>query len=114
MDVRLGKETNWLAVAGNESAVVTLKADGTLWKWEFPSDPVNRPWTARAAKLSTHSDWVGITQEMGGVIGLAADGSLWLWRFEPRRSYSPDFLSHALLAPTRRPLKIASIFANAD
>jgi ABC-type transport system involved in multi-copper enzyme maturation permease subunit len=113
VDVRLGKESNWLAVAGNDQAVVTLKADGSLWKWEFLGDPIIAPWLARATKLGTHSDWVGISQDMGGIISLAADGSLWLWRFEEHPGFHSSDSPQPLLAITRKPQRIASVFGDA-
>jgi hypothetical protein len=111
-DVQLGKESNWLAVSGNNDTVLALKADGSLWKWSFPADPVTKPDTASAVRLSRHSDWVAMTSTMGGVISLAADGSLWFWRFEPRRYYPSDSAIPPLLAVSRRPQKIGNIFGS--
>ena len=35
--VRIGKETNWTAVALNWQRTVALKTDGSFWQWNFPS-----------------------------------------------------------------------------
>ncbi|HTD67496.1 MAG TPA: hypothetical protein VK846_13305, partial [Candidatus Limnocylindria bacterium] len=82
-DIVIGSESDWRAVAGNHhNTTVTLKADGTLWKWDFPEDPVTRPDAAVATKISAHSDWVALAEGWSGVFSLARDGSLWLWRLE--------------------------------
>lgn len=111
-DVLLGKETNWLGVAGNREVVVTLKADGSLWKWHFPDDPISKPGTASAALLSKHSDWLAIAEAMGGVVSLAADGGLWFWQFEPRHEHPSEQTIPPLLAASRRPQLIGNIFAS--
>ena len=109
-NVQLGPETNWLAVAGNREVIVTLKADGSLWKWDFAEDTITEPDTASPIHLSTHSDWVAITGAMGGVVSLAADGSLWFWQFEPLRHYPRENMFSPLLAASRRPQLIGNIF----
>jgi ABC-type transport system involved in multi-copper enzyme maturation permease subunit len=111
-DVQLGKDSDWLTLASvEEGSVVTLKANGSLWKWDFPVDPVKMPDTARAKRLGTYSDWIAIDEHNSdGIISLAADGSLWFWRFElhDHDSFAP------LLAPSRKPQRIASILGKAD
>ena len=67
-DIQLGHESNWLSVAGNRETVVTLKSDGSLWRWKFPASPVTSPETAYATSFSTHSDWLAITDMFGGVM----------------------------------------------
>ncbi|HEY5041169.1 MAG TPA: hypothetical protein VIK53_04135 [Verrucomicrobiae bacterium] len=98
MNRQLGKDTNWLTVAGRGEKIVTLKNDGTLWLWNFYHDN-RRGWdterderamlAVKPVRLDTHSDWIAITTADGGVISLAADGSLWYW---PLASAS-DFVS---------------------
>ena len=86
---------------------VTLKADGTLWKWNFNRYGYgNRPRplnlsAASATRLGTHSDWVAVGQMMGGMFRSAADGNLWLWQSERPDYYRGDI--PPLLAPTRQP-----------
>ena len=111
-DIKLGEESNWLALAGNNGVLVTLKADGSLWKWEFPDDSVTKPNTARATRLGSHSDWVAVVQNFGGIFSLAGDGSLWLWQCG-RQNYSPrEFALPPLLAPSRKPQLIGNIFTS--
>ncbi len=33
--VQIGDATNWITVAGGDRMMVALKADGSLWKWEW-------------------------------------------------------------------------------
>ena len=113
---QIGNETNWTAISGIDSATLTLKSDGTLWKWDFSADPEANSNSATRAQFGTRSDWIAITDAMDGILTLAADGSLWLWRFEPdfneRRSYSSSTSpeAHRLLAISRKPQFIANIF----
>jgi hypothetical protein len=99
---QVGAETNWVSLAGNLKALVALKADGSLWKWPInlhyrdPLGPAARP----PVRLSRHSDWLAAGDS---VVSLAADGSLWFW-------WGPEWYdSQPLLAPSRRPDKIATV-----
>ena len=106
LDVQLGKDSDWVAMACGEGIFVTLKADGSLWKWDFPDDPVTNPDSASVNRLSRRSDWMGIVGDVDGVITLAADGTLWRWQFDSRTYRHSD----RLLAPSRKPQKIGNIF----
>jgi hypothetical protein len=115
-NIQLSQETNWVAVAGNGRTVVTLRADGSLWKWNFPDDlfPFGDSITPKlpsAMRLGTHSDWQAIVGAADGLVSLAADGSLWFWHLESH-SYYDEF--QPLLAQTRKPQRITNIFGNAD
>ncbi len=109
----IGSESDWLQ-AGCFSfwdGVVSLKADGTLWRWNFKTLPEVDPHSAAASLLGEHSDWVDIATNWASnnrMIALAGDGSLWLWKFE-----SPWFDSssyHPLLRESRRPHYLGNIF----
>jgi hypothetical protein len=108
---QLGTVTNWVALAANYGPAVTLKADGTLWMWNFPENPLVKPETASATRLGRHSDWIAITAEAGGFVSLAADGNLWYWRF-PQIYGAQEFLP--LVRPSRKPQLIGNIFATAE
>ena len=108
--IPLTQDTNWLALADNHEDVVTLKADGSLWKLNFPTDPITRPEGFSAVPFSRHSDWVAITVAMDGMVGLAADGSLWFWAMERRTHYPSWFAPQPLLAASRRPQLLGNIF----
>ncbi len=109
VDIQLGHESDWRTVSGNGEIVVTLKADGSLWKWEweFPDGPVANPKSGKAKRLSRHSDWLALAPALDGIVSLAADGSLWLWQFEPRY-YSPE--RPLLLSVSRKPQRLGNVF----
>jgi ABC-type transport system involved in multi-copper enzyme maturation permease subunit len=114
-NIQIGTETNWLAaVGGYDNGTVSLKADGTLWRWNFEKVPDINPHEFSANRFSEHSDWVAIAPMMSGFVSLAADGGLWLWRFEPA---SYDFGSDdipSLLANSRKPQFLGNIFGKPD
>ncbi len=132
-DLQLGKNTNWVGVAGHGEKVVTLKDDGTLWLWDFQHD--YRRWDSelderdmlatKPVRLGTHSDWIAVTGAEGGIISLAADGSLWYWPLDSleyiRRSgdvllFSDDNNSYfePLLDFSRKPQLLGNVFGKAD
>jgi hypothetical protein len=90
--------------------LVTLKADGTLWRWQMPFDPVRHPESARAVPMSRHSDWLGLADGNEGVFSLAADGGLWLWDLKTD-GFGLDGRQNLviLLAPSRFPKRLASV-----
>jgi hypothetical protein len=110
--IQLAQETNWLALANGQDALVALKNDGTLWKLSFPTDPIAQPQGFSAASLSRHSDWVGLTTMMDRIVSLAADGSLWYWAMEDPYRYARGFTFQPLMAPSRRPQLIGNIFGS--
>ena len=113
-NIQIGTETNWLAaIGGFDSKAVTLKADGTLWQWNFESAPDIQPQGFSLQRFSEHSDWVAIDTMLDGFVSLAADGSLWLRRFEPGRYYRSDNLTQ-LLANSRKPQFLGNIFDKAN
>ncbi|HEV2435878.1 MAG TPA: hypothetical protein VG077_07760 [Verrucomicrobiae bacterium] len=122
-DIPLGGETNWVAMIGNGSQLVTLKSDGSLWLWNFHYDE-RRGWRTETdlreyqnttpVRLGTHSDWIAVGNLMGsGVVSLAADGSLWLWRF-PSQHYYFGQGTPPLLMVSRRPELLGNIFNQPD
>ena len=110
-EIHFGTETNWLATAGEGQNAVTLKADGTLWKWNFGAEPVTKPETVSAQRFGRHSDWVGLTDAAGGVVALAADGGLWFWRFDSPHLFPADKVYGPYVMASRRPQLIGNIFA---
>ena len=108
---QIGTETNWLAVVGGyyDNKVVSLKADGTLWRWKFEKALDINPQGFSLNRFSEHSDWVAIAPMMDGFVSLAADGGLWLWRFDAEQDYrSQGFLP--LLANSRKPQFLGNVF----
>jgi len=108
--VQIGNERDWRAVAGGSGTLTALKADGSLWQWQWSyyrqqefGLPTNAP-----VRLGTHNDWLGIGDAMNGTVSLAADGSLWYWCNRDPDHYS-DCSDQPMLEPSRRPSKIENI-----
>lgn len=110
-NIPLGKksESPWIDVAsaGDRGTLISLKADGTLWKWRFPQSPVEAPETAKAKQVGIHSDWVALASVGREVLTLAGDGSLWAWRFESPFGTGDQ----GWLAPSSRPRLLGNILA---
>jgi hypothetical protein len=123
-DFQIGKETNWLAVAGYDEKIVTLKYDGSLWLWDFAYDWRNGWNNERRTRelvntipvrLGTHSDWIAVAGNGGGVISLAADGGLWYWPLErPDYYYGGNQKFEPLLDIPRKPIFLGNIFGQSD
>lgn len=89
LDLQIGDGTRWLAVAGDDQKIVTLKNDGTLWLWNFHRPYYN--WVAgrdsykqgilktAPVQLGAQADWMAISSWGDIVLALSADGGLWYW-----------------------------------
>lgn len=129
--VQVGKNNDWLSVASDFRFLAALRADGTLWVWsmedlrregiiKLPFQPDANTQTGIQAntiaarksprRLGKHDDWVAIGGAMGGIVSLAADGSLWYWWGPGHDNYWNS--DQPMLAPSRRPDKIANIFGS--
>ena len=104
--VQIGKETDWKAVAGRRSALLAVKTNGSLWKWNSESQPNKLSWK----RLGNHSDWVTVKNFQGGVMALAADGSLWYWQTLPFYIENGRHLPPFMLAAPRKPILVGNIF----
>jgi hypothetical protein len=113
-NLQLGPENRWVQACGDSGEIITLKSDGTLWKWNFRSWPEIDPKGYSCEQVGTRSDWVGVVDYhvwgggsnfgIGGTgfIALAADGGLWFWE-KNREGFE-------LLPPSRKPQYIGNIF----
>ncbi len=106
---QVGKDTDWCAVGGGHEIIVALKADGSIWTWEFSRvlDELSRLLSGPPTQLGSRRDWVAVGNYWAGAVTLAADGSLWFWHPRGRGFYAPS--DQPLLAPSRRPAKIENI-----
>ncbi|MBL9169654.1 MAG: ABC transporter permease subunit [Verrucomicrobiales bacterium] len=102
-------KSHWIDVAsgGDRGTLISLRADGTLWKWRFPKSPVEAPESAKAKQVGIHSDWVALASVGREILTLAGDGSLWAWRFESPFGTGDQ----GLLAPSSRPRLLGNILA---
>jgi len=106
--LQVGSENDWRAVAVSFHLMVALKADGSLWQWNFTDAAVVHVINDPPTRLGIHHDWVAITGNWDCVIALAADGSLWLW---------PDRISYdygILLRLPKQPQLLGNVFAHAN
>ena len=108
---QIGNETNWVSVtAGIDTDLVAIKADGTLWKWEYPVHELMRLTHQNPIRLGIHNDWIAAGSVRNGTVSLAADGSLWHW-------WTPDFnfegsVDQPLLAASRKPVRIGNVMGH--
>ena len=96
------KDSVWQDLASDRETLVSLRSDGTLWKWHFPALPAEASQKARSLRLGTRSDWVALSAVELEIISLAADGSLWSWQFERRDD-------RTILAPSAKPQYLGNI-----
>jgi alpha-tubulin suppressor-like RCC1 family protein len=106
--LEVGKENDWRAVAVNWSMMVALKADGSLWQWNFKNGSAVEAINVSPTRLGIHDDWVAITGRWGFVIAQAADGSLWLWPDKESYYYG------SLLKLPKQPQCLGSVFGKPD
>ena len=110
--VRVGAETNWIAVALTGNNMVALKSDGSLWQWlayyyQGLKMRVQKPPT----RLGIHNDWVAIAGNWEATIALAADGSLWLW---PNRQPYSYYAQQTLLKLPKQPQFLGNVFGKGE
>lgn len=105
----VGRETDWVGLAGAWDWMVTLKSDGSLWQWNLSPDPDNGNWIENLSptRLGIHHDWVAVNSRWGGIVALAADGSLWFWP-SPR-----DYEGPVWRAP-KQPQFLGNIFSESQ
>ena len=80
--VRVGTDTDWIAVAGGNSHSIALKADGTLWVagdngWGQLG--IAGEEHATFQRVGTDNDWVAIAAGDDFTLAIKADRSLWAW-----------------------------------
>lgn len=108
---QFGHDSDWRTLVGSWSGslAVTLKSDGTLWRWRFPRDVVENPQSASARRFSTHADWLAMHKMFAGFVALSRDGNLWFWKLDTEGFRSSDHSWPLLLGPSRRPVLISKI-----
>ena len=107
--LQVGKENEWRSVAVNYRRIVALKADGSLWQWNFTDGTLVRAINNPPTRLGIHTDWVAITGVRTSVIALAADGSLWLWPDKDSYVYC-----EVLIKLPKQPQPLGNLFDTAN
>lgn len=71
----VGNETNWqsLSYGCNYSNTISIKTDGTLWRWAA-SDSGNA-----MQQMGADANWATLASGTGFIIALKTDGTLWAW-----------------------------------
>jgi hypothetical protein len=112
--LQVGKENDWRAVAVNQSRMLALKSDGSLWQWHFfnswnmSQEQLIQSAQETPTRLGIHTDWVAIASTWEDVVALAADGSLWLW---PDRQ---EYERFTLLKLPKQPQFLGNVFGKSD
>jgi alpha-tubulin suppressor-like RCC1 family protein len=97
--MRIGLETDWVAISGGCGFSIGFKRDGSLWAWggdwvgQLGVEPgqTMRPLfddyngaplafkTNRPMRIGLSSDWKAVSAGAEHVLALKSDGSLWAW-----------------------------------
>ena len=85
--IRVGIESDWVAVSAGEQHTVGIRADGSLWAWgNRAHGRLGDEFTGTAAtaqgtpiRVGNDSDWVAVSAGAAHTMGIRADGSLWAW-----------------------------------
>ncbi len=70
--------TTWRCVTSTMGCEVGIRADGTLWCWQFWPNVHQNP--TKPSRLQADKDWAVVCGNWGFLSALKTDGSLWLWR----------------------------------
>lgn len=100
-----GDSLGWRDIAGNGEQLISVREDGTLWKWSFHPDGTGTQ-TPQRIQLGTQSDWVAVFRLHDELVSLAQDGSLWGWQFE---GFFRRHSDHVLMGPSRKPRRIGAL-----
>jgi alpha-tubulin suppressor-like RCC1 family protein len=81
--IRVGTDSDWIAVGAGYAHSVGLKADGSLWAWgaNFSGQlgdgtTINR---SRPVRIGADNDWLAIDASESSALALKSNGSLWAW-----------------------------------
>ena len=81
--VRVGSDSDWVAVSAGDYYSLGLRLDGTLWAWGGNGAGVLGlgDTTGRLVpeQVGSDSDWVAVSAGSSHCLGLRSDGTLWAW-----------------------------------
>lgn len=80
--VRIGADTNWVAVAGGRAHSVALRSDGSLWVTGDNQQGqlgIGGPQHTGWQRVGSDSDWVAVAAGDYHTMAIRADRSLWIW-----------------------------------
>ncbi len=107
--IQIGSQTNWVSAVVSWRTLTALRADGTIWQWDFPvlwgSSSEPDAWLDHIQdpphRIGIHNDWVALAGAYQDIIALAADGSLWYW--------PNHFTGGGMLAPPKQPQFLGNV-----
>ena len=106
--LQVGNDDDWRAVATTWGWMVALKADGSLWQWNYQDGHIISSTKIAPTRLGIHSDWVALAATWDSVVALAGDGSLWLW---PDRISESRYGSQILMKLPKQPQFLGNVFS---
>ena len=81
--VRIGTDTDWVAIAAGGYHTVALKQNGSLWAWgsNYLGQLGDGTTTQRnvPVRIGADTDWAAITAGVIHTVALKQDNSLWAW-----------------------------------
>jgi alpha-tubulin suppressor-like RCC1 family protein len=76
--IRVGPDSDWVAVSAGGTRSVALKVDGSLWAWRY--DPNGGSGPSAPRRVGSDSDWAAAAGDRF-CAALKKDGSLWAWGY---------------------------------
>jgi alpha-tubulin suppressor-like RCC1 family protein len=107
--VQIGSLTDWISVAEN-SNVVALRKDGTLWTWgsnfngASGQNTTTPSSTSSPAQVGSLTNWAKVSGGQYGVRAIKKDGTLWVWGDNVSGG-----LGDSTIIPKSSPIQIGSL-----
>jgi alpha-tubulin suppressor-like RCC1 family protein len=83
--VRIGYDTDWLAVSAGNRHTAAIKTDGSLWAWGSNNyGQLGNGTTTNSrvpVRIGTDNDWLIVCAGSLGTLAIKTDGSLWGWGY---------------------------------
>jgi alpha-tubulin suppressor-like RCC1 family protein len=82
--LQVGTANNWVYVSANNSHVVALRADGTLWAWGSNLSGQlgigsNDDHRMSPVQIGTDRNWASVSAGDAHTVAIKTDGTLWAW-----------------------------------